>query len=133
MGGDSDSETGIQSDASLLVWGAVCNGVSTRGVWSPQEQQLHVNCLELLAVELALNTFVKSHHGISVLLQLDNSTVVAYINNLEGPVSPALTALAKSMLLWARERVILITAQHIPRVSNMIADSESRLEGYRSD
>lgn len=90
----------IQSDALLLGWGAVCNGVNTGGVWSPQEQQLHINCLELLAAELALNTFIKSHHGISLLLQLDNSTTVAYINNLGGPVSPALTTLAKSTHNW---------------------------------
>lgn len=61
----------------------------------PQEQQLHINCLELLAAELALKTSVKSQYDISVLLQLDNSTAVAYINNLGGPVSPALTALAR--------------------------------------
>ena len=127
------TQTVIQSDASLQGWGAVCNEVSTGGSWSPQERQLHINCLELLATQLALKTFVKSQQGISVLLQLDNSTAVAYINNLGGTVSPALTALAKSMWLWALERDVMIVAQHIPGVSNMIADSESRLEGDRSD
>jgi len=101
--------------------------------WSPQERQLHINCLELLAAQLALKTFVKSQQDISVLLQLDNSTAVAYINNLGGTVSPTLTALAKSMWLWALERDIMIMAQHIPGVSNMITDDEFRLEGYRSD
>ena len=48
-------------------------------------------------------------------------------------MSPALTALAKSIWLWALERDLMITAQHIPGVTNMIADSKSRLEGDRSD
>ena len=81
-----------------------------------------MNCLELLAIELSLNTLVKSHRGISVLLQLDNSIAVAHITNLGGPVSPALTALAKSMWLWAQKRDIMITAQHILGASNMVVD-----------
>ena len=67
------------------------------------------------------------------ILQLDNSTAAAYINNLGGTVSPALTALAKSIWLWALERDLMITAQHIPGVTNMIADRKSRLEGDRSN
>ena len=122
----------IQSDASLTGWGAVCEGVSTGGSWDPQEQ-LHINCLELLVAELAMKTFLKSRRGISVLLQLDNSTAVAYINNRGGTVSPVLTSLAKSLWLWALERDIIITAQHIPGVSNGIADGESRLERDKSD
>ena len=51
----------IQSDASLAGWGAVCNGVKTGGSWTSQEQEMHINCLELLATELAMNSFLKSH------------------------------------------------------------------------
>ena len=123
----------IQSDASLSGWGAVCNGVSTGGSWTPQEQLLHINCLELLAADLALKSFLKDQQRVAVLLQLDNSTAVAYINNLGGTISPALTALARTLWLWALERDITITAQHIPGVSNTVADCESRMERDRSD
>ena len=123
----------IQSDTSQTGWGAVCDGVSTGGSWSLQERTLHINCLELLAADLAMKSFLKGLRGVSVLLQLDNSTAVAYINNLGGTVSPALTSLAKSLWLWALERDILITAQHIPGVSNTVVDFESRLERDRSD
>ena len=123
----------IQSDASLSGWGAVCNGVSTGGSWTPQEQLLHINCLELLAADLALKSFLKDQQRAAVLLQLDNSTAVAYINNLGGTISPALTALARTLWLWALERDIAITAQHIPGVSNTVADCESRMERDRSD
>ena len=78
----------IQSDASLAGWGAVCNGVSTGGSWSLKEQMMHINCLELLAADLAVRTFLKYRQGVSALLQLDNSMAVAYINNLGGTVLP---------------------------------------------
>ena len=123
----------IQSDASLSRWGAVCKGVGTGGSWTPQEQLLHINCLELLAADLALKSFLKDQQGVTVLLQLDNSTAVAYINNLGGTISPALTALARTLWLWALERDILITAQHIPGVSNTVVDCESRMERDRLD
>ena len=80
----------IQSDTSLAGWGAVCKEVSTGGSWIPQEQTVHINWLELLAADLAVRTFLKDHHRVLVLLQLENSTAVAYMNNLGGTVSPAL-------------------------------------------
>ena len=83
---------------------------------------MHINCLELLAMELAMKTFLKDHHRVSVLLQLDNFTAVAFINNLRGTVSSALTSLAKSLWLLALERDIILTAKHIPGVSNEVAD-----------
>ena len=58
----------IQSDASLAGWGAVCNGVNTGGTWSPKDQMMHINCLELLAADLAVRTFLKDRQGVSVLL-----------------------------------------------------------------
>ena len=62
---------------------------------------MHIKCLELLPADLAMKAFLKDYRRISVLLQLDNSTVVAYINNLGGTVLSALTSLAKSLWLWA--------------------------------
>ena len=49
----------IRSDASFQGWGAVCNGIRTDGPWSQSEQQLHINCLELLAATLAVKSFLK--------------------------------------------------------------------------
>ena len=37
----------IASDASLQGWGAACKGLKTNGQWSPREQDLHINILEL--------------------------------------------------------------------------------------
>ena len=74
----------IESDASLQGWGAVCNGTRTGGPWSQLEKQMHINCLELLVASEALKSFLKDQTRIAVLLQLDNQTAVAYINNFGG-------------------------------------------------
>ena len=123
----------IRSDASLLGWGATCEGIRTGGLWSELEKMWHINCLEMQAAALATQTFLKGRTGLSVLLQMDNTTAVAYINNLGGTVSPQLTTLAKTLWMWALQRDITLTAQHIPGVSNIVADTESRTVRDRTD
>ena len=116
----------ISSDASQMGWGTTCAETRTGGAWSVQEQAMHINSLELLAATLAVTTFLKHASGISVLLQLDNATAVAYINNIGGTVSCQLIGLAKELWMWALDRDIALSAQHIPGVSNTIADIESQ-------
>ncbi len=38
---------------------------------------MHINCLELLAATLAIQTFTMKQTGLSVLLKVDNTTAVA--------------------------------------------------------
>ena len=87
----------IESDASKLGWGASCQGISTGGPWSAQEKSQHINCLELLAATLALQTFVKNEREVSVLLKIDNTAAVAYINNQGGTVSKDLVSLTRKL------------------------------------
>ena len=123
----------ITTDASLQGWGTVCNERRTRGSWSLQGQSLHINCLELLAATLGIQTFAKDRSGILVILKMDNTTAVAYINRRRETVSPALSELARNLWLWCTERNILIQAQHLPGSMNSIADLESRAHPDRSD
>ena len=71
----------IDSDASNLSWGASSQDLSTGGPCSPQERTRHINFLELISATLALKRFAKDKTGLSVLMRIDNTTVVAYINN----------------------------------------------------
>lgn len=68
-----------------------------------------------------------------MLLRIDNTTAVAYINNLGGTVSRELLNLAKDLWMWCLDRNIHITAQHFPGVMNHIADMESRTIHDRLD
>lgn len=87
----------IDSDASLTGWGATCSQQRIRGPWSVEESKMYINCLELLAATFAVKIFVKKLTQVSVLLCMDNTTVVAYINNREGTVSAELVALARNL------------------------------------
>jgi len=46
------SQCTIETDASTVDWGAFCQGEATGGCWNVEEQTLHINELELLAVSL---------------------------------------------------------------------------------
>ena len=72
----------MESDASQLGWGAVCEGVRTGGLWSPVERLAHINCLELTAAMFAVKAFSKDKDGSHIQLKLDNRTAVAYVNHM---------------------------------------------------
>ena len=74
----------IQSDLSLIGWGAPSGSLSASGRWSQSESEHHINYLELLASFPALQCFVSNSRSIHVRLAVDNSTAVAYINNMRG-------------------------------------------------
>ena len=124
----SDKELTIRSDSSLLGWGAACAKNRTGGAWSIQIKAMHINCLEFLAMMLAAKTFLDIP-GVSVLLCLYNATAVAYINNTGGTVSSQLINLAKELWMWALNKDVILTTQHILGVSNTIADMESSHHG----
>lgn len=73
--------TVLSTDASNLGWGALCEGRPAFGSWSHEESHLHINCLEMLAVERALQSFQAILEGRHVLVQSDSMTVVSYINH----------------------------------------------------
>ncbi len=71
----------VSTDASATGWGAMCNGHAAAGLWTGPQLQWHINCLELLAVWLALRRFRTLLHEKHVLVRLDNTATIAYINH----------------------------------------------------
>ena len=66
----------LYSNRSLTGWGSHLN-LTAAGVWFREEGDLHINVLEMKAVQLALNTFLDSLAGKSVVVMSDNN-MVAY-------------------------------------------------------
>ena len=116
----------ITTDASKKGWGAVYQSLQTNGRWSQTESLQHINYLELKAAFLALKTFLKDKSRVTVSLQLDNTTAIAYINNKGGTRSSQLMTLALEMWDWCQTRDIFVIASHIPGRDNVSADKESR-------
>lgn len=93
----------------------------------------HINCLEMKAALLALQTFASAKQNIHILLLLDNSSAIAYINHKGGTHSKVLSDLALEIWEWRLTCRITIHAEHILGVYNTVADAESRKRFEPSD
>ena len=101
----------IFTDASTQGWGAHMGHSQISGTWTHTERQLHINCLELKAVMLALRHWAPV---LQVMITMDNSTVVFYINKQGGTHSPNLLRLTVELLLCLEFQNIKVRARHIP-------------------
>ena len=79
-----DPNLTMETDASMLGWGAVCRGVRTGGLWSQLEHGNHINYLELLAAAFAVKAFARDMRNSHVHLKMDNRTAVFYVNRMGG-------------------------------------------------
>ena len=120
----------LQTDASGLGWGASDGTTHIGGKWNESEQLRaninQINYLELLVVFHALKAFCCELSNAHVVVQVDNTTAVAYINDMGGSKSKDCNLLAKHLWGWCISRDMQVTAIHIPGASNKVADYKSR-------
>ena len=116
----------IKTDASLTGWGAVCQGIRTGGLWSVQEQQQHINVLELKAGMFAVQAFTKDQQRIHAHLRMDNTSALAYIRRMGGTRSQNLMRVTSEMWDWCLQKGITLSGSHLPGISNQTADWKSR-------
>ncbi|KAI2656717.1 ORF V: Enzymatic polyprotein [Labeo rohita] len=116
----------VHTDASSTGWGATYNGQAVSGVWTGPQLHWHISCLELLAVRLALILLKGRLRGKHVLVHMDNTATVAYINRQGGLRSRRMSQLARFLLLWSQKHLRSLRAIHIPGLHNHAADELSR-------
>ena len=80
----------------------------------------------LEAAYFALRSFCKDKFDTHVRLMMDNTTVIAYVNNMGGTKSLICNKIAKEIWDWVSVQKIWISAAHIPDKYNVAADRESR-------
>ncbi len=97
-----------------------------RWAWRRGTYRVSVNCLELLAVWLALRRFKVLLHDKHVLVRTDNTATVAYINHQGGLRSRRMSQLARHLLLWSQKHLRWLRAVHIPGELIRAADELSR-------
>ncbi len=124
--GSSWSPRMLVTDASLTGWGGVMSGRSARGLWSGHHLTWHINCLELLAVFLALKPFLPNLRDCHVLVCTGNTAVVSYINHQRGLRSRPLYRLVHQILVWSQGKLLSLRTVHIPGHLKMGADILSR-------
>ncbi len=89
----------LTTDASLTGWGAVLDGRPAQGIWRGHFLEWHINCLKMMALFRALKYFLQQLRGYHVLVWVDNTAVVSYINHQGGLRSRRLNRLAQQVLL----------------------------------
>ena len=116
----------MTTDSSTYMWGGHLEELEAQGVWSAEQQRLHINVLELLAVWNCLKKFVHRVRNKVVLVRSDNSTVVSYINRQGGTRSPRLCLWTWMMWQWCIQHQVQLLAVHLAGVNNRLADLLSR-------
>ncbi len=115
----------LYTDASTQGWGGHAGDIQLQGVWTPQEQLLHINLLEMRAIRLCLQQLLPPSQS-WILVSTDNSCVVAYINKEGGTRSYSLMEETHLLFNLIREHNWNLRATYIPGRLNVIADDLSR-------
>ena len=116
----------IFSDASLTGWGASCGNQRARGWWSAEEKSMHINALEIKAAFYGIQCFASEKQDCEILLRIDNTTAIAYVNRFGSVQHTLLSSLARNMWQWCEKRNIFVFASYIASAENIHADAESR-------
>ena len=114
----------IYTDASLEVWGLSMGNVSTGEAWLPDEKLMY-NRLELKAILLALESFVKTSHK-HIKTMSDNTTAIHCINKMGTSHSMECHPEVLKIWEWAIIYKNHLSAAHIPGKLNTVADKEFR-------
>lgn len=120
-------EAEIFTDSSLEGWGAVCGSETAHGTWSEKEKKRHINYLELVAVYKALLSLAKDFENCEILLRIDNTTALSYVNRMGGIKYTSFNVIAKQIWKWAEERNIWLYASYVKSSQNTVADALSRV------
>ena len=102
----------ITTDASNHGWGGHSGSQVFHGDWSQEEGVMHINILEMRAVYMTL-VRLQPQEGSTVLVNTDNTTVMAYINRQGGLVSKS--------LFQETVQLILLFVSYLTRVPHKFA------------
>jgi hypothetical protein len=123
----------ITTDSSKRGWGAVCNGITTQGLWNLAEQTEHINALELRAAMFAVKSFTREKTNIHAHIRVDNRTTMSQINKMGGTRSEKLFQITREFWNFCLSKQIILTAEYLPGSLNQIADQQSRVYMDRSN
>ena len=125
-----DPEISLYKDASHYGWGAHLEpmSLSFHGRWLEDQFQLHSNMLEIMAIHFALIRTLKYIRHSCVMISINNTTVVSYINKQGGTHSSNLCVEVWKILQWCLKHHIVVRICHIPGKFNVLADRVSRID-----
>lgn len=105
----------------------------SHGFWNEKEKTNHINYLELLAIFYALKSFAKTSNNCNILLRVDNTTAISYINRMGGVKFINLNSIAEEIWRWCELRHIFIFASYVSTHENVEADVQSRIKNIDTE
>lgn len=123
----------LESHARLWGLGASYADSFTGGRWTQEEQELHINCLELIAGSFAIRSFTSDCNNCCVWLQMDNVSAIRYINRLSGARSKHLSDLMRDLFIYCASKSITLQMEYLPNTSSFPTDWFSRFWRDASD
>ena len=88
----------LYTGASMTGWDSHLQYLTAARVWSKEERELHINVLEMKAVQLAWNAFLSRILGELVALMNNNASLVTYLKKQGGTVSRVMCSLAQDIM-----------------------------------
>ena len=127
----------LHTDASGLGWGATDLQKQTGGRWNEFEAERarnnEINYLETLAAGLGIKSFCMNKRNVHVMVRIDNTTAVAYLNHMGGCKSTMCDKMSREIWQWCISRNMWVSAAHVPGRLNTIADERSRKFNDRTE
>lgn len=77
------------------------------GVWNSPQVNKDIHYLELLASFNGLKSFAKQFTNCEILLRIDNTTAIAYINRMGGTKFKKLNQITREIWQWCQAKDIL--------------------------
>ena len=111
----------------LRLAGVHFQDVTVAGMQSPQDNEFHVDNLEMKAVQLAINTFLGRVMGEVLLLVRNSTTVVAYLQKQGGTVSLIMCKLVQ-IIAGSKLYMVSISARYIPGKESILTDHLNHLD-----
>lgn len=87
----------------------------------------NISIVELLAAFFALKCFALEVSSREILLRLDNTTAICYINRAGGIQFPHLSKLVKKIWQWCENKKLWVKASYIASKENVEADAASKV------
>lgn len=83
--------------------------------------------MELKAALFALKSFPKDFRNCEILLHMDDTTTIAYVNKMGGMQHSNIHKIAKKIRQWCEARNIWLVALYIKSEDNVETDREFRM------
>ena len=118
----------LYTDASRNGWG--CYDPQTKksfgGRWTQDEQEMHINALEMMAIKFGLESICRSFSNCHIQVMTDNVTAMVTIRKQGSLQSIVCNKIARQIWEFVIERELWLTTGFCPGVENSSADKASR-------